>query len=74
MTKKLENITVIPVNPASLLNTRMVKEAFGNYWSSADKGSEILYELAVSETYEGITGRYFDNDQGYSTIILNAYF
>jgi len=64
LAKKLENITVVPVNPGSLLNTKMVKEAFGNHWSSANKGARILYELAISETYEGITGMYFDNDQG----------
>jgi hypothetical protein len=42
----------------------MVREAFGHHWSSADKGATILYELAVSEEYEGVSGQYFDNDQG----------
>lgn len=55
---------VIAVNPGSLLNTNMVREAFGQYWSSADKGANILYELAVSDAYAGVTGRYFDNDRG----------
>lgn len=64
LAKKLNGITVIPVNPGSLLQTKMVKEAFGEFWSSADKGADILYDLAVSEKYKGVTGKYFDNDQG----------
>lgn len=64
LAKRLSNISVIAVNPGSLLNTRMVQEAYGRYWSSADKGANILYDLAVSQEYEGITGKYFDNDKG----------
>ena len=62
--KKEPSIAVIAVNPGSLLNTKMVNEAFGNYWASADKGAIILYELAVSEDYRGASGKYFDNDKG----------
>ena len=57
-------IDVLAVNPGSLLNTRMVQEAFGTHWAPADKGAKILYDLATSEKYVGVTGRYFDNDQG----------
>lgn len=64
LAKKLNDISVIAVNPGSLLNTNMVKEAYGHHWSSADKGGNILYDLAVSEEYEGVTGKYFDNDKG----------
>ena len=64
LAKQLKDISVIAVNPGSLLNTNMVREAYGQYWSSADKGANILYELAVSDTYKGITGKYFDNDKG----------
>ncbi|MEO1672437.1 MAG: short-chain dehydrogenase, partial [Cyanobacteria bacterium J06631_2] len=56
------------VNPGSLLNTNMVKEAFGNHWSSADKGAKILYELAVSKDYQGASGKYFDNDYPKGTL------
>lgn len=59
-----EEISVIAVNPGSLLNTKMVKEAFGHHWSSADKGADILHDLAVEANYKGITGKYFDNDNG----------
>ena len=57
-------LNVIAVNPGSLLNTKMVREGFGRIWSSADKGANILYDLAVSEKYKNASGKYFDNDSG----------
>jgi len=57
-------ITTIAVNPGSLLNTKMVQEAYGQFWSSADKGANILVELAVSEKHTESNGKYFDNDKG----------
>ncbi|WP_299252744.1 SDR family NAD(P)-dependent oxidoreductase [uncultured Aquimarina sp.] len=59
-----DNVTVIAVNPGSLLNTRMATEAYGQHWSPATKGSDILYDLSVSEEYKDKTGKYFDNDKG----------
>lgn len=56
------SITTIAVNPGSLLNTNMVKEAYGQHWSSADKGANVLYQLAVSEKFSKDSGKYFDND------------
>lgn len=64
LAKAQNDISVIAVNPGSLLNTRMANEAYGQHWSPATKGSDILYELAVSEEYENVTGQYFDNDKG----------
>lgn len=64
LAKKIPGVAVIAVNPGSLLNTKMVQEAYGKHWASADKGANILYELAVSEAHKGITDVYFDNDQG----------
>ncbi|WP_406656903.1 SDR family NAD(P)-dependent oxidoreductase [Methanolobus sp. ZRKC2] len=64
LAKKLKDIAVVAVNPGSLLGTKMVKEVFGNFWSPADKGANILYALSISEEYNGITGKYFDNDKG----------
>ncbi|WP_058369896.1 SDR family NAD(P)-dependent oxidoreductase [Psychrobacter sp. ENNN9_III] len=57
-----DDINVIAVNPGSLLNTKMVDEAYGQYWSPADKGANILTELAVSDEFADDTGKYFDND------------
>ncbi|MEL6868094.1 MAG: SDR family NAD(P)-dependent oxidoreductase, partial [Bacteroidota bacterium] len=64
LAQKRSDLSVIAVNPGSLLNTNMVKEAYGRFWSSADKGAKILHELATSPNYEGITGKYYDNDSG----------
>jgi len=57
-----DDINVIAVNPGSLLNTKMVGEAYGKYWSSADKGANILTALAISDKFADDTGKYFDND------------
>ena len=57
-----DNTNVIAVNPGSLLNTRMANDAYGQHWSSADKGADILVALAVSDEFANETGRYFDND------------
>lgn len=59
-----KNITSIAVNPGSLLNTKMANEAYGQHWSPADKGANILYELAILEKYTTDSGKYFDNDKG----------
>lgn len=59
-----ENLIVIPVNPGSLLNTKMVQEAFGRHWSSADKGAAILTSLAIDNKHLTQSGVYFDNDLG----------
>lgn len=64
LAKQLSGIGVIAVNPGSLLNTKMAIDAFGTHWSAADKGSTILHELALSNAFEGLSGVYFDNDQG----------
>ena len=64
LAKVLSNVSVIAVNPGSLLDTNMVREAYGKFWSPAAKGGNIIYDLAISEEYEGVTGKYFDNDKG----------
>lgn len=64
LAKTEPEINAIVVNPGSLLNTKMVEEAFGYHQSPADKGGDILYELAVSEQYLEASGKYFDNDKG----------
>jgi len=64
LAKSETTLSVIAVNPGSLLNTKMVREGFGRIWSSADKGADILYDLAISDDFAGVTGKYFDNDSG----------
>ena len=57
-----DDINVIAVNPGSLLNTRMANDAYGQHWSPADKGADILVALAIADEFTSETGRYFDND------------
>jgi len=64
LAKTEPQLTAIVVNPGSLLNTKMVEEAFGYHQSPAEKGGDILYELAVSDQYREASGKYFDNDKG----------
>ena len=40
----------------------MVKEAYGQHWSPAEKGVDILYNLCKTDLVK--TGEYFDNDKG----------
>ncbi|MEL6559243.1 MAG: SDR family NAD(P)-dependent oxidoreductase [Bacteroidota bacterium] len=64
LAEREKGITTIVVNPGSLLDTKMVHEAFGQVWASADKGANILRELATLEKYNDASGKYFDNDKG----------
>ncbi|RAJ11938.1 SDR family NAD(P)-dependent oxidoreductase [Olleya aquimaris] len=74
LAKQEPNITIIAVNPGSLLNTKMVKEAYGQHWSPADKGVTILYDLATDSSHVNKSGHYFDNDKGsYSNAHPDAY-
>ncbi len=64
LAKKESDISVVALNPGSLLNTNMVKEAYGKFWSSADKGADIIYDLALKIDPTETDGQYFDNDLG----------
>ena len=64
MAKKHPDISFIAVNPGSLQNTKMVQDAYGTFWSSPDKGANILSELTNFEDAIKISGKYFDNDRG----------
>lgn len=74
LSQKEDTLNIIAVNPGSLLNTKMVQEAYGQHWDSADKGASILYELATSEKHNTSTGKYFDNNKGaFSNAHSDAY-
>ena len=42
----------------------MANEAYGQHWSPANKGSDILYDLSIASEHKTQTGKYFDNDSG----------
>ena len=48
------------LHPASLMDTRMVRETFGYTMSTVEEGAGATVRLAVSPELEGVTGRYFD--------------
>jgi len=55
---------IIAVNPASLLGSKMVKEAFGVAGGDLRIGADILVRAALSDEFATASGKYFDNDSG----------
>ncbi len=55
---------IVAVNPASLLASKMVKDAYGVAGSDLGIGADILVRAAISEEFANASGQYFDNDQG----------
>jgi NAD(P)-dependent dehydrogenase (short-subunit alcohol dehydrogenase family) len=53
-------VTVNALHPATLMDTKMVHEAFPNVMSSVKEGMEAVKRLAVSPEVEGVTGKFFD--------------
>lgn len=48
------------LHPASLMDTKMVRESFGRPMSSVEEGLRAVMHLATSPDLEGVSGRYFD--------------
>lgn len=55
---------VMSVNPASMLGSKMVKDAYGVNGGDLAIGATILTRLAVSDEFSQSHGDYFDNDIG----------
>ena len=53
-------VTVNALHPASLMDTKMVKDTFGYTMSTVEEGSEAVVRLAASPEVEGVTGCYID--------------
>ena len=58
------SITVVAVNPGSLLNTKMANEAYGQHLAPVEKGANLLVVLAISEMYKNDSEECFNNDMG----------
>lgn len=54
--------SIIAVNPASFLGSKMVREAYGSAGKDLGIGADILVRAALSDAFEGASGCYFDND------------
>ncbi len=55
-----ENITVNCLHPGTYLDTKMVRDAGISPMGKPEKGAEAEVFLAVSESLEGVTGKYFN--------------
>lgn len=64
LAKSQGSVSVVAVNPGSLLDTRMVREAYGTSWAPAEKGARVLAQLALIQLPHERSGEYFDNDAG----------
>lgn len=60
---KEEHITVNCVHPASLMNTKMVREVIPFAQSTVEEGLRSVMHLATSPALDNVTGRYFDQQQ-----------
>lgn len=53
-------VTVNALHPATLMNTKMVSEWFGDPMSTVEEGLEATHRLVADPELDGVTGRYFD--------------
>ncbi len=48
------------VHPATLMDTKMVRETFGRSRSRIEEGAEAVVRLVTDPALDGVTGRFFD--------------
>jgi NAD(P)-dependent dehydrogenase (short-subunit alcohol dehydrogenase family) len=62
MAKRLEpnNVTVNALHPGSLLDTKIVHEAWGHAHGPVEIGIKSEFYLAASSELDGVSGKYFD--------------
>jgi len=53
-------ITVNALHPATLMDTKMVRETFARSLSSVEDGVEATLPLVADPTLDGVSGRFFD--------------
>ena len=56
-------VTVNALHPATLMDTKMVRESIGRVMSSVEEGVRAVVRPAISPELERVTGRYFDGLQ-----------
>lgn len=57
---KSQGVTVNALHPGSLLNTKMVRQGFGDALGPAEAGAEAEEHLATAPMFADVTGAYFD--------------
>ena len=55
-----EEVTVNCLHPATLMDTKMVREAFGSARTSVRRGADATVRLAADPELEVVTGRYYE--------------
>jgi NAD(P)-dependent dehydrogenase (short-subunit alcohol dehydrogenase family) len=53
-------VTVNAVHPATLMDTKMVRQTFGRAMTSVERGVEVTLYLVDSPELQGVSGRFFD--------------
>ncbi len=56
-------VTANVLHPASLMDTKMVREWFGSPSSTVEEGAQAVERLAVSADLHGVSGEYFDRER-----------
>ena len=54
----------VAVNPASMLGSKMVQDAYGVAGGDIQIGADILVKASISDEFATASGKYFDNDIG----------
>jgi len=62
LAKQEPDLSVVALNPGSMLNTNMVRAAYGHSMGPASKGADIIYDLVMHDKLAQISGQYFCND------------
>ena len=55
-----DGISVNALHPGTLLNTKMVREAYPTSYGEPEEGAEAEIHLATAAELEAVTGAYFD--------------
>lgn len=62
--RAVQGPAIISVNPASMLASKMVKDAYGVDGGDLRIGADILVRAAFSDEFADASGKYYDNDRG----------
>lgn len=65
-------VAVNALHPASLMDTKMVREWFGKPWATVEEGASYVERLVLSRELDGVSGIYFDQDRP-SRVLAQAY-
>jgi NAD(P)-dependent dehydrogenase (short-subunit alcohol dehydrogenase family) len=66
------DVTVNALHPATLMDTKMVRDSFGTVMTSVEEGRDATVRLISSSELDGVTGQYFDGKRE-STADKQAY-